>query len=938
MKKLLLSAILLSSVMVQAQITSPLEHEKTSEIIGNKPQVNIPNSVNKAASIWGAGAAVGAADGEFQNAFTQAGTYSAGDNPTTWTALSVYDANGTPGAAYWTRSATGAPQGAYWNNPVGITSPSVANGSALFDSDFMDNNGVAGAFGTGSSPSPHKGELISPRIDLTGYTNIPLAINFYSFYRNFAITELSASISTDDGATWSAPVDYTGVQASLTNGWVNVVFPSATNGVANLTQCRIKFTFDGDYYFAIVDDVSLVEAIAIDLTILEENPAGSTLAEAYEQVQVTNNRFYPVGQLNANNFKFGANIKNLGIQDLIAADSAKLHVEIQQDLSGTWTPVYNQNLTVDTVLTSVGSAFSGDLTDNSWAVVGDYRTRYVISCPSDNNSLNDTVYHYFSITPNDYASKVDLDLNGNPNRTRPIFPGGTSFSDFEYGSMFEFSNATNDNLKVDSVSYTYYLPNGYTGSTDYTFFVNIYQFVDGSNGGTLDGTLDASGNELTYLGIGVSTLSGLGTTVPAGTYASATVTNLIDPSIGIPMSSLTDGYYLVTLKNNPSLTGGGTFTSTTSPWFGASEQKNYAMNATLTSANPSPVIVRDPAGTGDWNWVGFGADMVPSIGVHLSASCVATASTDTQVACGSYTWPLNSTTYTSSTNTETVILTNAAGCDSIVTLDLTIKQATTGLQNLVECAGYSITVGANTYNTTGVYTDTLVAAAANGCDSILTTDLTVLPELTGLVNNTICNNESVVINGTTYNAGNPTGTEVFTNVGPNNCDSTVTVALNVETAIDVTIDNTLMPTLTANQIGASYQWLDCDNGNAIIPTETNQSFTATVNGNYAVEITVGSCVDTSACENITGVGIKEAATNVVSIYPNPTNGLFTISLANTNQPVSYTVTTLEGRLVEQVNNVTTNNIEVDLTKESKGVYFLLIQENNTNTTYKIVKQ
>jgi concanavalin A-like lectin/glucanase superfamily protein/lamin tail-like protein/PA domain-containing protein/type IX secretion system substrate protein len=157
-------------------------------------------------------------------------------------------------------------------------------------------------------------------------------------------------------------------------------------------------------------------------------------------------------------------------------------------------------------------------------------------------------------------------------------------------------------------------------------------------------------------------------------------------------------------------------------------------------------------------------------------------------------------------------------------------------------------------------------------------------------------------------------------------------------SIDNTIDNSLMPTLTANQTGASYRWLDCDNGNAIIPTETNQSFTATVNGNYAVEITVGSCVDTSACENITGVGIKEAATNVVSIYPNPTNGLFTISLAKTNQPVSYTVTTLEGRLVEQVNNVTKNNIEVDLTNESKGVYFLLIQENNTNTTYKIVRQ
>ena len=66
--------------------------------------------------------------------------------------------------------------------------------------------------------------------------------------------------------------------------------------------------------------------------------------------------------------------------------------------------------------------------------------------------------------------------------------------------------------------------------------------------------------------------------------------------------------------------------------------------------------------------------------------------------------------------------------------------------------------------------------------------------------------------------------------------------------------------------------------------------------------------------------------------------MFTISLANTKGAISYTLTTLEGRIVEQANNVTQHNIQVDLTNESKGVYFLIIQENNTNTTYKIVRQ
>ena len=270
---------------------------------------------------------------------------------------------------------------------------------------------------------------------------------------------------------------------------------------------------------------------------------------------------------------------------------------------------------------------------------------------------------------------------------------------------------------------------------------------------------------------------------------------------------------------------------------------------------------------------------------------------------------------------------------------VTVLTAKTGANNSTICAEGSVVINGNTYDAaTPNGTEVFSNVGPNMCDSTVTVALNVLPALTGNDNTTICATGSVVINGTTYDAATPNGTEVFTNVGPAMCDSTVTVALNVETAIDVTIDNTLMPTLTANQTGATYQWVDCDNGNAPIATATGQSYTATANGNYAVEVTVGSCTELSACENITGVGVKEVTSNAVSIYPNPTSGLFTISLTNIKESVNYKITTLEGRLVEQANNVTQSNIQVDLTNESKGVYFLIIQENNTNTTYKIIRQ
>ena len=48
--------------------------------------------------------------------------------------------------------------------------------------------------------------------------------------------------------------------------------------------------------------------------------------------------------------------------------------------------------------------------------------------------------------------------------------------------------------------------------------------------------------------------------------------------------------------------------------------------------------------------------------------------TDVQTACDSYTW-IDGNTYTESNNTATFVLENAAGCDSTVTLDLTIEES-----------------------------------------------------------------------------------------------------------------------------------------------------------------------------------------------------------------------------------------------------------------------
>lgn len=209
---------------------------------------------------WGAAAGVGVSEGEFATPILQSTTPGNYD-PNSWTALSVNESDGTvtPGAAFWTRSLTGFSAGAYWGGVIPISSPSSANGVAIFDSDFMDNGGVAGALGTGTSPGAHRGELISPRIDLSNSINSPIMVEFFSLYRLFQVSELSVSISVDDGLTWAETIDYTSssVNTLSQEEWIRLDFENALVGVTNASQCRIRFTFDGEYYFAIVDDVTL---------------------------------------------------------------------------------------------------------------------------------------------------------------------------------------------------------------------------------------------------------------------------------------------------------------------------------------------------------------------------------------------------------------------------------------------------------------------------------------------------------------------------------------------------------------------------------------------------------------------------------------------------------------------------------------------------------
>jgi hypothetical protein len=236
---------------------------------------------------------------------------------------------------------------------------------------------------------------------------------------------------------------------------------------------------------------------------------------------------------------------------------------------------------------------------------------------------------------------------------------------------------------------------------------------------------------------------------------------------------------------------------------------------------------------------------------------------DEQVACESFTW-INDSTYTESTNIPTVTLTNAAGCDSVVTLHLTINHPTTGIDLQEACESYTWIDGVTYTASTTTPTYTIEGGAANGCDSTVTLHLTINQPTTGIDEQVACESYTW-IDGVTYTAS--TSTPTFTIVGgaANGCDSTVTLHLTIN-----------QPTTGIDEQVAceTFTWID---GVTYTASTTTPTFTieggaangcdSTVTLHLTINQPVTEHVEVTACESYTWIdGVTYTASTSTPTY------------------------------------------------------------------------
>lgn len=171
--------------------------------------------------------------------------------------------------------------------------------------------------------------------------------------------------------------------------------------------------------------------------------------------------------------------------------------------------------------------------------------------------------------------------------------------------------------------------------------------------------------------------------------------------------------------------------------------------------------------------------------VHVNALLSSHAA---QNICQGQTFNFNGTLLSNAGTYYDTLISSVTGCDSIITLALTVNSVNTTSVAQFVCSGHSFNFNGTLLNNAGIYHDTLVSSVT-GCDSIITLSLTVNPVINTSLNQSVCSGHTYNFNGTSLStAGIYKDTLSSTVTG---CDSIVTLTLAVGNIVTSSISQSI---------------------------------------------------------------------------------------------------------------------------------------------------
>ncbi len=277
------------------------------------------------------------------------------------------------------------------------------------------------------------------------------------------------------------------------------------------------------------------------------------------------------------------------------------------------------------------------------------------------------------------------------------------------------------------------------------------------------------------------------------------------------------------------------------------------------------------------------------------------------------------------------------GCDSTYSHRLIVNPTYATAQNLNICNGDSILIGSGYESVSGTYINNYFSIS--GCDSIVSSILTVHPNDSTSQSINICSYDSIFLAGAYQNAAGVYTDNLVSSFG---CDSVVTTNLSINIAPSVVFDQVVTICDTAasftltggNPSGGVYSGTGVSSGifSPATAGEGIHNITYTYTDSVGCSDAVSSTIIVTAC-----TGINDLAFNSdFNIYPNPFNEILIIESFIDKASEVFIFNVLGERVYSQ--SIKKGKTEVNLSEISAGVYFIQNRVGSTITTQKFIKR
>lgn len=391
---------------------------------------------------------------------------------------------------------------------------------------------------------------------------------------------------------------------------------------------------------------------------------------------------------------------------------------------------------------------------------------------------------------------------------------------------------------------------------------------------------------------------------------------------------------------------------------------SVAQTLIASTSGTYSVLVTNPQGCTSSDAINVVINTAPVVALGSDITqCGGTVSLDAGNIGSTYLWNTSATTQTisaSASGTYSVTVTGTNGCTGSDAMNVTINAIpSVGLGNDTTLCG-GITLNAGNSGATYVWSDnstaqTLVAATSGTYSVVVTTSVgctnsDAINIISLIQPNVNLGPDVVQCGGTVLLDAQNSGSTYAWSTSDTSQSITVTTSGNysvIATSIDgctsgdaiVVLINSVNTGvtqqwngLTSLAVAAVYQWVDCNNGFSPIPGATNQSFSPTTNGSYAVIVTENNCTDTSTCFAFMSVGVSESTSlSEFTLYPNPANDYVTVTARSSG---TLQITSLTGEILNY-QTINEGQTVVDLSQLSSGVYMLWLITDTASSVQRI---